>query len=214
MPNMPFLSRRAALVAGAGALLAPGLARAQGAAGCVPTGADILGPFFRPGAPFRASLAPAGAAGTWLRLGGRVLAPDCTTPLASVVLDVWQADHDGHYDNAEPGAADPAGGTRFRGRLRTDGEGRYELRTILPGRYRIPPGLPGFERFAGQVRPAHIHLTAAHPLLGPLTTQIYFEGDPHIAEDPWARQSRQVVALRDAGAEGAAAAFDIVLGRP
>ena len=214
MLRVPYISRRAALVAGAGLLLAPGLARAQAAASCAATGADILGPFHRAGAPFRASLAPAGAAGAVLKLSGRVLAPDCATPLAGVVLDVWQADHEGHYDNRESSAGDPEAGTRFRGRLRTDGDGRYELLTILPGRYQIPPGLPGFESYAGQVRPAHIHLSAAHPLFGPLTTQIYFEGDPHIAADPWARHSHQVVELRDAGAEGAASRFDIVLSRP
>lgn len=218
MPKLFTISRRSALAGGAGLLLAPGVApslgHAQSPAACIATGADILGPFHRAGAPFRANLAPPGAAGTGLKLGGRVLAPDCVTPLAGVVLDIWQADHAGEYDNAEASPGDPDAGTRFRGRLRTDGDGRYELLTIVPGRYQIPPGLPGFERFAGQVRPAHIHLTAAHPLLGPLTTQIYFEGDPHIAADPWAREARQIVTLRDAGAEGAAARFDIVLARP
>jgi catechol 1,2-dioxygenase len=213
MIRAPYISRRTALAAGAGLLLAPGSARAQTTGSCMATGADILGPFHRAGAPFRANLAPAGVRGTALKLNGRVLAPDCSTPLAGVVLDVWQADHEGAYDNAE-GGADPEAGTRFRGRLRTDAEGRYELLTIVPGRYQIPPGLPGFESYAGQVRPAHIHLTAAHPLLGPVTTQIYFEGDPHIAADPWARSSRQIVALRDGGAEGAAARFDIILARP
>jgi catechol 1,2-dioxygenase len=212
MIHQPRISRRLALAAGAGLLGAPQLARAQ-AAGCLATGADILGPFHRAGAPFRASLVPEGSAGPGLlRLAGQVLAPDCTTPLAGVVLDIWQADHEGHYDNAEGGR--PDAGTHFRARLRSDGEGRYELLTVVPGRYQIPPGLPGFERFAGQVRPAHIHVTAAHPLLGPLTTQIYFEGDPHIADDPWARHSRQVVALSDAGAGRAAARFDLVLARP
>jgi protocatechuate 3,4-dioxygenase beta subunit len=49
-----------------------------------------------------------------------------------------------------------------------------------------------------------------HPLFLPLTTQIYFEGDPHIAKDPWAKSSKVLSPLAKAG-DGSSGAVDIVL---
>ena len=39
----------------------------------------------------------------------------------------------------------------------------------------------------GVMRPAHIHFRVSELLHVPLTTQLYFKGDPNIANDPWAR---------------------------
>jgi catechol 1,2-dioxygenase len=69
----------------------------------------------------------------------------------------------------------------------TDQQGNYEFETIMPGRYPIPPNVPGLEKFAGVMRPAHIHFRVSELLHVPLTTQLYFKGDPNIAKDPWAR---------------------------
>jgi catechol 1,2-dioxygenase len=65
----------------------------------------------------------------------------------------------------------------------------------VPGSYGIPPGLEGFEKYAGQTRPAHFHVTVTHPIYLPLTTQIYMKGDQYIAKDPWAKHSKNIVTL-------------------
>lgn len=83
----------------------------------------------------------------------------------------------------------------------------------MPGRYNIPPGLPGLERFAGLTRPAHIHLRVMDGLHIPLTTQLYFKGDPHIAGDPWAsRKPSLAIDLKQEG-RSLRGVFDIVLSR-
>ena len=82
------------------------------------------GGHYRPGAPERASLREPGLAGTRLVIFGYVLFPDCR-PVMGAVLDVWQADANGRYDDA---------GWRLRGILHSDDSGRYMIETIVPGR--------------------------------------------------------------------------------
>jgi protocatechuate 3,4-dioxygenase beta subunit len=139
--------------------------------------------------------------GTLLVLAGRVLAPDCRTPLAGAVLDFWQADHDGHYDNdgSSPMRRDTF---RLRGLIRTDAEGRYELRTIIPGHY-----LNG-----AQYRPAHIHAKVRASGHEALTTQLYFSGDPYNSIDPFIKRSL-IMALADDSNGAKRARFDFVLAR-
>ncbi|MGH7360074.1 MAG: twin-arginine translocation pathway signal protein, partial [Candidatus Methylomirabilales bacterium] len=207
-----FLVRTATTIAG-GLLAVPATAIAQQ---CVPTAANVLGPFYRAGAPARTKLTDPGEEGQIVFLSGTVYGPDCRTPLPGALLDIWQADHAGRYDIKEP--ANLTDHTRFhlRGRLLTDAQGRYQIETILPGRYKVPPGLPGLERYAGQTRPAHIHFTILHPLYGPLTTQLYFKGDPYLGQDPWAKPSLVI----DLEAQGTGVdkrirgVFNIILARP
>lgn len=164
-------------------------------ADCRPTGADILGPFYLPDAPFVETLCDA-PEGKRLVVSGRVLrAPDCR-PLAGVVLDVWQADAQGNYSDRISGRC------ALRGKVRTDEQGRYRFETVMPGAY----GIGG-----GRSRPSHVHLRASRDGYRPLVTQLYFEGDPHLAGDPFARPPR-TVPLRSDGA-GHAAQFDLVLER-
>ena len=73
-------------------------------------------------------------------------------------------DDDGDYDSE---------GFTLRGHQFTDLGGRYLLDTILPGRYPSK----------GILRPRHIHVTVTAPGASPLTTQLYFEGDPYIEGD-------------------------------
>lgn len=159
---------------------------------CAETADDPEGPFYKAGAPERASLVEAAMAGVRLTIRGFVVAagPACT-PLAGVVLDFWQADDAGAYDNA---------GFRLRGRVRSDAAGRYELRTIVPGRY-----LNG-----AQYRPAHIHVTVTAPGRRALTTQLYFDGDPFNAVDGMFKPEL-VMRVAGEGSGGRAASFDFVL---
>lgn len=146
------------------------------AAVCGETHANIEGPYYRSGAPERWDLTTPGLQGTPLEIEGRVTTSDCKTPLRDVELDVWQANDDGHYDN--DGTMHVAG-MLLRGRIRTDGDGRYRVRSILPGHY-----LNG-----RQYRPAHVHVKLRAPAHAPLTTQLYFPDDPYNAGDPFIHPS-------------------------
>jgi protocatechuate 3,4-dioxygenase beta subunit len=124
-----------------------------------PTPAQTEGPYFTPNSPERASLLEAGMAGDRLTVAGTVLATDCR-PLRRALLDFWQADADGRYDNQ---------GYRLRGHQFTDTDGRFRLDTVVPGRY------PG--------RTRHIHVKVQAPDGPVLTTQLYFPGEPANAGD-------------------------------
>ncbi|MBX3224813.1 MAG: hypothetical protein KF795_30135 [Labilithrix sp.] len=150
---------------------------APGAGGaCAETAANIEGPYYRAGVPERADLTDAGMPGVPLEIAGRVTTSDCTTALANVELDVWQANHSGHYDND---GSMPPGRVLLRGRLRTDADGRYRVKTIVPGRY-----LNG-----AQYRPAHVHVKLRAQGHALLTTQLYFPDDPFNEVDPFIHRS-------------------------
>ncbi len=112
------------------------------------------GPYFTPNSPERASLLEPGVEGTKLVVTGYVYSTDCQ-PIEGALLDFWQADNDGEYDNA---------GYTLRGHQFTDKDGRYELTTIVPGLY------PG--------RTRHIHVKVQAPNQPALTTQLYFPDEP------------------------------------
>jgi protocatechuate 3,4-dioxygenase beta subunit len=153
------------------------------------TEANIEGPFFTPDSPERTVLLPADMQGTRLHLTGRVYSADCT-PLAGALLDFWLANDAGDYDNA---------GFDLRGHQYTDAEGNYTLESIIPGHY-----LNG-----NTFRPAHIHVKVGAPGFSLLTTQLYFEGDPHNDGDPFILDSL-IMPLADTQ-DGKAAEFDFVL---
>jgi protocatechuate 3,4-dioxygenase beta subunit len=159
------------------------------AAVCAPTADNIEGPFFKAGAPYRSVLAAAGEAGEHLTLTGAVLGTHCR-PLSGVEIDIWQADARGQYD---------LDGFRYRGRLHTQDDGAFELATIVPGRY-----LNG-----RRYRPAHIHVKLRAPGHRPLTTQLYFAGDPYNGGDDFIRPSL-ILTPRRMGAV-TVARFDFVL---
>jgi catechol 1,2-dioxygenase len=152
------------------------------------TESNIEGPFYRKGAPFRTKLAE-GLKGDALAISGKVLAPD-GTPLRDAVVDVWQADKEGAYDNTSDKFV-------LRGRIRTDKDGLYAYETILPGQYDLGEAK----------RPAHIHYKISAEGHRPLTTQLYFKGDPWLERDPFVRQS---LIIELSNAKGV---FDIVLAR-
>ncbi|MGH6893015.1 MAG: hypothetical protein ACREEP_12215 [Dongiaceae bacterium] len=204
-----FLRWSAASV-GTAIAVAPGIAAADD---CRTTEADIIGPFYRFGAPFRTRLAEADEPGQRLSVYGTVYSSDCRTPLPRALIEVWQANSAGQYDTDKPGNFTEATAFHLRGMMLTDEQGQYEIETVLPGRYPIPPGLPGLENYAGQTRPAHIHFRIMEIQHVPLTTQLYFEDDPYIATDPWAHNKPTLaIALKQDGKD-LRGVFDIVLGR-
>jgi protocatechuate 3,4-dioxygenase beta subunit len=120
-----FPSRRHILTSGAFA--ATGLVLAKGAfaqPGLAPTPSchdgdeatmpEIEGPFFKPKSPRRSDLREPGIAGRPVELSGVVLTRACR-PVAGALVDLWQADAAGAYDNR---------GFRLRGHVFTDAGGR------------------------------------------------------------------------------------------
>lgn len=174
----------------------------DGGQACAPTTNDALGPFHADGAPMRMQIAANDEPGERLALTGVVVsAADCTTPLAGVLLDIWQADRDGNYHDA---------GTEFRlrGQILTGADGRFSLDTIRPGNYQLADE---------SWRPAHIHFIVSKPGYTPVTTQLYFAGDPFLppndgcttcgSDDP-----ARIVPLSGDGANGWSGEFQIILG--
>lgn len=132
-----------------------------------PTTTDILGPFYRPGAPMRTNLVPPGSKGTPMTLTGTVFQENGSTPLSGVTIEAWQCDENEYYDNTSDDYL-------FRGTTKTDQQGNYHFNTIVPVPYKASPS---------SWRPAHIHLLISSPECQDLITQIYFKGDPHLADD-------------------------------
>jgi len=147
------------------------------------------GPFYKPGAPVRSVFLEKGMAGTPLTLTGCVLDTH-GRPLKGALLDLWHADRTGTYDNR---------GFTLRGKLYTDDEGRYTLRTIKPLYYGAP----------GDMRPSHIHVKASFQKSPILTTQLYFKGDPWNATDAGVRPSLILSPRKES--DGLIAKFDFVI---
>src|SRR5207237_1991392 len=118
--------------------------------------------------------------GTVLLISGRVWGADTHKPLPNTVIDIWQANQQGRYDNDDPKNPPAANVFKNRARLITDEQGYYEYETIHPGAYRIGPNA---------WRPPHIHYMVRHPNYRQLVTQLYFRGDQHQAQDQFIRQS-------------------------
>ena len=161
------------------------------AADCDETEDNIEGPYYTAGAPERTSLVEPGMKGARLTVTGRVLNSRCQ-PLANAILDVWQCDADGVYDNK---------GFTLRGKIQADKKGRYELRTILPPPYKVSET---------RSRPAHIHLKLSGPGTPVLTTQLYFEGDKWNQVDSAYRKSLTITP-RDGRNGAKVAEFDFKL---
>jgi protocatechuate 3,4-dioxygenase beta subunit len=151
-----------------------------------PTLAQTEGPFFKPSSPERIELIEAGMAGQPIELVGFVLSRNCK-PIAGALLEFWQADDKGQYDNS---------GFRLRGHQFTDADGRYRLKSIVPGIY------------VGRTR--HIHVKVQPRGGRVLTTQLYFPGEAKNRSDGLFRKE---LLVRTAKNEGwLAGRFDFVIG--
>jgi protocatechuate 3,4-dioxygenase beta subunit len=153
-----------------------------------PTPEQTEGPYFKPNSPQRTSLLEPGMPGTPLTVSGYVFGRACL-PVTGVLLDFWQADANGAYDNT---------GFRLRGHQFTDSRGSFALTTIVPGLY------PG--------RTRHLHVKLQAPGRPVLTTQLYFPNEPRNNTDT-IFDARLLMTVRDAGG-GREAAFDFVLDVP
>jgi catechol 1,2-dioxygenase len=145
----------------------------------------ILGPYYLPDAPvleapYEMPRRP-DEPGEPLLMTGRVVSSD-GVPLAGAVLEVWHADAQGLYS----GFSDiPAG--LLRGKIVTDADGRFQLRTVAPAPYTIPHDGPTGRMIAAcgwhPWRPAHIHLIVSADEHDELVTQLYLATSDYLDDD-------------------------------
>lgn len=189
------------------------------------TPADMEGPLYVAGAPLLESpvqLARPEEVGERLVFSGSVCALD-GSPLPGAVLDLWQAGADGlyagplpeHLAMMGPGVVqltpyDPARPDfNLRCRVATDARGCFEVHTVRPGAEPIRLSEAGRLVAAAlgrtAVRAAHFHVRLTHPGYQPLTTQLYFAGDPFLATDLTGVPNEALVGevLREDSAAGA-----------
>jgi len=148
------------------------------------TESTIFGPFYREGAPEL----PTGATisqddrGELVVVTGRVLSTD-GTPIPDALLDIWETDENGLYEQQDPEQPD----MNLRGKFRTDHEGRYCFVGIKPVSYAIPNDGPVGQllRSLGRhpFRPAHIHLLISARGFAPVTTHLFVKGDSYLDSD-------------------------------
>jgi protocatechuate 3,4-dioxygenase, beta subunit len=146
------------------------ISMSQARAACLLTPRQTEGPFYpeepiavdedltaRPGSAQRAR-------GTPLKLTGQVLDAQCQ-PVANALVEIWQADDNGVYKHSaasDPEDLDP--NFQYSGKVNTDDQGKYGIKTIRPGKY------PG--------RTPHIHFRVVLPDGQSLVTQLYFSDYP------------------------------------
>jgi protocatechuate 3,4-dioxygenase beta subunit len=121
---------------------------------------------------------PRPALGERIVVSGRVLDED-GHPMRQTLVEVWQANAAGRYRH-ERDQHDAPLDPHFAGcgQLVTDESGEYRFITIKPGAY--PWG-----NHPNAWRPAHIHFSLFGPAFATrLVTQMYFPGDPLLADDP------------------------------
>ena len=163
-----------------------------------PTTTDILGPFYRPGAPFRTDLVQSGTKGEVLHFAGTIFGKDGKTPVKNALVEIWHCNEDGVYDNTSDDYI-------YRSSWKTGDDGKYHFRTILPVPYKAGATL---------TRPAHIHMRISETKMQDLVTQVYFKGDKHIAEDMSSSDPRSLNRILDISKDDRnekLVKFDIVL---
>lgn len=146
---------------------------------------------------------------------GRVL-DENARPVPNTLVEIWQANAGGRYRHKKDTYLAPIdpnfGGC---GRTLTDDQGYYVFRTVKPGAY-------PWRNWVNNWRPAHIHVSVhGAGFAQRLITQLYFEGDPLIAQCPIVQTIpdpeaiEQLVARLDMNAtiplDSIAYKFDIVL---
>ena len=147
------------------------------------TPSTVEGPFHVPNAPPVANggnmaegapCIPCFVTGTVTGLGGE--------PVAGAVLDLWQTDGEGLYEDQRD-----TQGPYMRGLYRSQADGSYAIRTVAPIAYTIPmDGTVGElmnRTNISHMRPAHIHFAIAAPGYEGCVTHLFQKGDEFIETD-------------------------------
>lgn len=136
------------------------------------------------------------------------------------MIEFWQADGHGRYRHpADPAAGDVPDGFVGFGRVATDDDGRYRIRTIVPGSVRSATGDSQTD-LSGTHHPQAPHLNVqvfARGLLRLLATRAYLpDPGPDPVLDALAGDRRHTVIATPEGDDGGVPVlrFDIVLQGP
>jgi catechol 1,2-dioxygenase len=143
---------------------------------------NLKGPFHKTTAPLRPDGdlfdVPPPPGSPVLILEGVVTHAETGAPIAGAEVDLWQADHEGHYDRTHH---------HLSGVVRTDAEGRYRARTAVPRDYSDHDHDPIGELFRAMGRhnrrAAHIHMMVRVDGETLLVTQLFIPGNPYLKSD-------------------------------
>jgi hydroxyquinol 1,2-dioxygenase len=151
-------------------------------AGC--TEATVFGPFHVEGAPRYAhgDDVANGAQGEPCLVRGSVSGIG-GEPVPGAVIEVWQADAEGHYDVQYAGLDRH----QARGVLESGADGRFHFRTIVAEAYPIPTDGPVGRLLEATRRhpwrPAHLHFMISAPGYETLVTHVFRDGDAYLDSD-------------------------------
>jgi protocatechuate 3,4-dioxygenase beta subunit len=186
------------------------LAHADGGDGV--TASNVLGPFWRPAPDIGngGSLVDPDEPGERLVVRGTIRSVSGDA-LGGARLDVWQSNADGIYDVQLPSGSGP----RCRGCLAAAADGTYEFHTVVPPPYQVkkdgPVGALLAKLGRHHFRPAHLHYKVAAQGYQPLTTMLFFAGDPWLGNDVIGADKPSLTVKIDRSARPATATFDVVL---
>ena len=147
------------------------------------TPSTVEGPFHVPDAPAMShggNMAQ-GAPGIACFVTGTVRGLD-GEPIAGAVLDLWQTDGEGLYEDQRD-----VKGPWMRGLYRTQRDGSYVIRTVAPIAYTIPmDGTVGElmeQTNISHMRPAHIHFAVSAPGYHGLITHLFQRDGEYLDTD-------------------------------
>ena len=171
--------------------------------GDTPTTTDILGPFYRPGAPLITNLIQPNSKGAPVVLKGTIFKEDGKTPINNALVEIWHCDENEIYDNASDEY-------KYRGGQKTKTDGKYAFTSILPVPYKADP------KDEASWRPAHIHMRVSVPNQQDLITQIYFKGGKYVETDKWASSPKAVNRILNVSANKSGQSevvFNVIMGK-
>ena len=143
---------------------------------------NVVGPRYKAGAPLRPDGnlldRPTEPGAQPFTLSGRVLDIATGAPVPGAELDVWQADHNGLYDDD---------GYHLRGIVVADESGRYRIESVLPADYpsHFDDTITTLYALIGRgtLRAAHVHIKVSLDGRHLLTTQVFRSDSPSLDDD-------------------------------
>lgn len=151
--------------------------------GC--TEATVFGPFYVQDAPHyeNGEDVANGASGQPCKVKGKVRGAG-GEPVPNAVIEVWQADDEGHYDVQKKDLEH----AQARGVLNARGDGSFDFKTIVAEAYPIPTDGPVGQMLEATKRspwrPAHLHFMIKAEGYETLITHVFRRGDAYLEADP------------------------------
>lgn len=159
------------------------------------TEATVFGPFYVQDAPYyeNGDDVANGASGQPCKVQGKVRGLD-GEPVPNAVMEVWQADDEGHYDVQIEGLEH----AQARGVLKSRPDGSFEFRTIVAEAYPIPTDGPVGRMLEATRRspwrPAHLHFMIRADGYETLITHVFRRDDAYLEADPVFGVRRSLIA--------------------